>query len=384
MEVAMFGCWGDMLVGSTPMMQQVLSSIKQSTTNLIIAGDNYYADKRNKKRKIINTETIKTILLMLPDIPIDIITGNHEMDVSDLEKVVFDPIISNPTKCEIIKAEMEIIDELNATRTNKIDIRVQRENGLSETNVSIQPPIRMIGDDCYIFIDSSMFEYSNVEEMECYKDMFGMVGSPNDYRQRQLIVLADLLRRTSSLFEDNTRIFFVAHHPLLIFRYKPASDTKPESAPTNINLALINFLRTLILTNNLNTRPLHYLCADFHVYQHQRLNFETFILDVHIVGTGGADPDDFFDLTKHPIELLKAGSTSTQFTVNDGFVSLEIQDPPLIATCLESKKEFGYLKITKDIEFIYIEKRGGRKTRRKKRSNSRSLIFKKRRQTRKV
>ncbi len=124
--------------------------------------------------------------------------------------------------------------------------------------------------------------------------------------------------------------------------------------------------------NNLKDKALHYLCADFHVYQHQLIDFMEFKLDVHIVGTGGADKDDYFDPAKHSIELLKAGAPGVTF-ISDDTLSLKISNPPLIATCLNSKKEFGYLKITEyGLNFQSIETKGGRKTKRRRKRSTRT------------
>jgi hypothetical protein len=418
MNVAMFGCWGDTFVRSSDAiaMDVVLDLIKaDSPHHLIIAGDNYYAEKRkneaDKVTKIIHVDTIKQILGKLPDVPIDIITGNHEMDETDPDKIVyesFDPIkpFVPTTNCEIVKLEMMAIDELNQTRANPIHIRIDKRGGFSGVNDSIRPPVSIIGRDCYIFVDSSMYEYTPAQ-MSCYKKVFGDDLDTNTYPYVQ----SDMIRHYLSTIErdPSMRIFFVAHHPLLVFRYKPASSgkkSKKESAPTNINHHLISFLFKVIMENGLNQYKLHYLCADFHLYQHQTVILDGRIeIDVHIVGTGGADQDEFFDIRKesHTIELLQESEPNATFIV-DRELSLDttdhmtaqkdmngtiLTDPniPVKATCLSNDKSFGYLQITDKLLFKPVgmsAAEGGRKTKRRRKRKLRTLVFKKRRQSRNV
>jgi hypothetical protein len=398
-KVAMFGCWGDNFVRGSigTAMDDVLKTIvNDKQDHIIIAGDNYYAEKRRgmdeKVTKIIHIDAIDEIIKKLPDVPIDIITGNHEMDETDSKKIQYES--STPfqatTNCEIVKLELSSIDAVNKVRSNQINVRIKKMGGLSENTNSIQPPVSMIGNDCYLFIDSSMYEYSP-EEMGCYTHVYG------EWDLNQAEMIRELLQTVP--ITETSRIFFVAHHPLLVFRYKPASfgiKPKKESAPTNINHRLISFLHKVVMENSLNNHKLHYLCADFHLYQHQRVIIGgAFEIDVHIVGTGGADPDDYFDPTKHSIKLLQKSEPNATFTV-DGELSLDTTEDQhmdklgnisVMANCLTSIKQFGYLQITDVLEFKPVENRlaasnGGRKTKRKRKYNRKSLrplILKKRR-----
>jgi hypothetical protein len=309
---------------------------------------------------------------------------------------------------------MMAIDELNQSRANPIHIRIDKRGGFSGVNDSIRPPVSIIGEDCYIFVDSSMYEYTPAQ-MSCYKKVFGDDLDTNAYPYIQ----SDMIRHYLSTIErrPSMRIFFVAHHPLLVFRYKPASasgkKSKKESAPTNINHHLISFLFKVIIDNGLNEYKLHYLCADFHLYQHQTVILGGGIeIDVHIVGTGGADQDDFFDIRKesHTVELLRASEPDATFIV-DRELSLDttahmttqkdmngttLTDPNISvkATCLSNDKSFGYLQITDTLIFKPVgmpgASEGGRKTKRRRkrklktRRKLRTLVFKKRRQPRNV
>jgi hypothetical protein len=372
-EVAMFGCWGDEHNNGGIPMKRVLSTIQSTKIpHLIIAGDNYYVEKRERmidgamdKKKIFDVSIVRDIFKSLPDIDIDILNGNHETDPTDMYTDVDGELTIVPDKCNVLKTELQLIQELNDTRTHPIHLRM----------LTLKDSLcRIINDDCYLFIDSSMFEYRNEGEMTCYYEILGPGDNIISYRNLQLDYILSSLNELKS---DFNRVFLVAHHPICTFRYKPSSEfpkPKKESGETNVNIELIQFLHELITKGRLNDHPIHYLCADFHVYQHQTITLNGIPIDVHIVGTGGAEQDDFFTLDKD-INLLSKSLSKNVPTDPDANVMISngnfvITVPSLQFTAIqvpeENRKEYGYLSITDTIQFISVPLRGGKRTKKKK------------------
>jgi hypothetical protein len=237
----------------------------------------------------------------------------------------------------------------------------------------------VINDDCYVFIDSSMFEYKQDEEFKCYDEIFendrdGQPPKPY-YIEKQL---HEILTSYEHIPAYGGRVFFVAHHPMCIFR------SKKDRAETSVNADLIRFVSTLM--DRIHSTTYHYLCADFHLYQHQHVTIDGKAIDVHIVGTGGTDLDAAFksdmrmDWLQASLETLGTNQSGATVTTQDGTLTIDV--PTLGFTAItrdtDSIESYGYLDITSGLNFVsvHIPGSGGKRTKHKKRIQKRSLKYK--------
>ena len=374
-QVFMFGCWGDYNNREGRPMESVLRSIPTQHSHLILAGDNYYIQKIKDKvkkggakppTKMFDETMIRRILSRLPDIDIDIVAGNHEMDNISM--------LNNPDNCAVFKSELGIIHELNARRIHPILPRVSKVGSIP---LNPAPLCSVMNDDCYVFIDSSMFEYNQDEQFQCYDEIFendrGDIPPKPFYIEKQL---RDILTSYESVTYRG-RVFFVAHHPMCIFR------SKKDKAETNVNADLIRFVSRLM--DRIAGTTYHYLCADFHLYQHQHATIAGKDIDVHIVGTGGTELDAAFksdmnmDWLQSSLNTLEEEYQSGATVTNqDGTLTVDVPALGFTATTrdTDSIESYGYLDVT-TLRFVpvHIPGSGGKRTQRKKRIQKRSLKY---------
>ena len=94
-----FGCWNNLNKKSC--LESVMTTLNEYLHNnvvefLIVAGDNYYPHKDEQridgvkvKTKIIYTELLLRGFHLLPNIPIYMILGNHDLETTKKKKNLF-------------------------------------------------------------------------------------------------------------------------------------------------------------------------------------------------------------------------------------------------------------------------------------------------------
>ncbi len=286
-----FGCWNKGLCKeetSTDLfktitsMQTFLTETEPNATNkpdiLIVAGDNYYADKEKnkttgKKTKTINNEYLNSGFECLDTIPLPkyIIYGNHDVENSILP--------SNPTaSCPIVNLEKE---------------KQNKNTSFFDFNNDILP--HMIQKNTLIvMIDSTLYDIDAKdaeEKYDCYKQFY------DDQHQLQMTNIDDIIthQTTRALGLINKiktenhnpikNIIFIAHHPIFGVVLKKEK-LKNQYYPKLIELEML-FCNEFKTTANF-----FHFCADIHQFQHSVVTFENGIeIKQLIVGTGGAEKD---------------------------------------------------------------------------------------------
>jgi len=352
--VAMVGCWGNINTnyGGKPMMA-VMSEIgsRSDISCLQIAGDNYYVknmielkDGIEKVKHHLRVSEIENVMKALPtNMPVDMVLGNHEMEPKKI--IVKDKKVKDPDSlCLIAEQEIEVIDRVNATRDNKIVLHKLGDNS-----------VKYMHGDCYIYLDTTIL--IPTIKTDCYEKLFSK-------KNRNTIIKTQFDEICSHITTNKyKRTFFIGHHPPVTFRNKHEKGT----VETTINHLLIKFMTNIVLEKKLP--DVHYLCADFHIYQHIRMKSHGVDFNVHIVGTGGARLDNGLipgRIDNKLIALLEDSiHTFDGATVERKGDLVSIISKDLSFTLVKTLVTYGYLCIGDTIQFKRVLM-GGR-TRRKRR-----------------
>jgi hypothetical protein len=364
-----FGCWGDLhntIKDGPPWCALVIKAVAAAltpTSRLVIAGDNYYMKKlkppkdksppaetaakpKEIKRKIFDPAEIYALIELLGqvNVPTTVLYGNHEWDK-------FNDQDGAMNVCKVEHAELSAIAEKNETRSGA-------PIHLATTLVEYR------SGDLWVMLDTSMYEYAS-KDQECYPK------SIEDMRREQLDRVMREIPEAISLHSPK-RLFIVGHHPICIFRQKEAIIV------LDINATLARVVSTIM--DSIGGIPVCYLCADFHVYQHQELKINGKPLEMHIVGTGGAVLDEAYrpkgsDKVSNAGQMEMADVTfygkhaeplDVVFNTDGSFVAKSKTSEPFVieSRLIKSEDVYGYLNISDDvIDFVPV--RVGGRTRRK-------------------
>lgn len=348
----------------------VLNHLKQKHNDidfLVVAGDNYYPEK--KKEKIIKIEnnketkyTQKTKIFEINDFnkgfealksidkPTYLLLGNHDVDnITPKEKKEEDksekkekdkskkkeestPKKKEEADCRIIESEIEFVNVENS-KIKLFDYKTELiVEEMQETNTLC------------IMVDTSIF----IEKLDCYAPLLN--ESDKQWNKEQIIdkqkrMIQTVIHnhRSKNNKKPITNLCFFGHHPLLCLKSRDISSTI-ELEDTNMEWN--RFLFHVILENDLQKiQNKYYFCADLHHYQTGVItitNGETSIEIIqHIAGTGGAymDPEIIPDqitpdqITPHHERTISIQEEDSENVINSSY-KME-----------KSRKENGFLII---------------------------------------
>lgn len=291
----MFGCWNNLNekkgkdIGCLKNVMKKLNDyiIDSKIEHIVVAGDNYYPDKKEvdgAKKKIIYTEKLLEGFTLLPkDINIDMIFGNHDLETNQGTN---NNIYINNTEtleenlsCQITKYEMEAIKKegLNI-KLNLFDAKKINENTL------------------LILLDTSIYSVDAKNYLSCYNYFLETIHGQTFETLEDLINFQETFIKTilTETKETIDNIIIVGHHPLAGLKTKIKKDKSIVVQMNDIH-KMLSFVREMY--GIVGEKQFYYLCADYHSYQK---GFITLQLDdgkemkitQYIVGTGGTKLDD--------------------------------------------------------------------------------------------
>ena len=377
--LAFFGCWGDK-GNKTSQCNPVTNHIKDTDYSaVIIAGDNYYVDKRKvngDKYKYFNVEEVENIFNCLPiDKPIYMLTGNHEYDVLKKKKSIFNGKDFNDEnqfdECAVLKEELNQVGRRQLQPATQIYFDTIKFNNHMIKNGVL-----------FLFIDSTMYEYNPTDSLKCYDVLLGEDSSNLlELRQRQQEILHRVVQMTTDEYKS---IVMCAHHPLIIFRKKTKKE-KITREPIKFNKPLLDLVRVL----GTGTDKITYLCADFHVYQHCLITLPELIIDHHVVGTGGTELDELLTVDEiQTTEIPEQESPAQEPEIGEHIQALDTEKSMVLldginVQLLGGIVSDGLLEVTiddSDVECNFISlssPNGGRKSRRKRKRARRTRRYSK-------
>lgn len=287
------GCWNNIKFHTE--LYLVIDKIKKSSqitfnNELTILGDNYYAQKEKKEKKeetekegkkektekegkkeIVNiTDMDEGFNKISENIDFDkyIIMGNH--DVKKYEK----------EQCTILSKQYKYLG----------------------FNVVFPFSKRVVGKNIFLYIDTTVYDTGIYE---CYYDVI---------RKDQTTIATEqieLLEKTINEAEMNTHIFIYGHQPLIFYKIKN-DKTKPECIDE-----LLTVFHKKSSDIKLNKLTIHYICADYHVYEYGTIYINDILIKQHIYGTGGTELDTIYEeIPYHPMYLIKTEKSETKLNEN--------------------------------------------------------------------
>jgi hypothetical protein len=306
MKFIHFGCWNNGICsdtennGLTRVMKDI-SANKNGVDFVVVAGDNYYPEKikgpDGEKLKIFHEEKFKSGVSCLPDIKKYVLSGNHEFDTMVYNSNLV-PCISLIKQREAMPDLMHDIEHVYDTNSNTL--------------------IVMIDTTVYDFTDQNITE-------SCFEHLYDQ----SSFSSIANIVEYQTLSVKRLLLKYNIKNF------ILIGHYPIASIKKTKKVKIEFTTGLLDLYSSL--KSKLNGVNLIYLCADTHLYQTGRIEYDGLIIKQFIVGTGGAKLDDCSDML------------NAEYSHNNVKVKYEINE------CIRT---FGYLVVdlgdTIEFNFKYI------------------------------
>jgi hypothetical protein len=289
-----FGCWNNLNVNNGLGLNQVMETLnayvhEQPVEFIIVAGDNYYPDK--KQIKSINSKTgkqdkVKTKIIkptnlsngfnLLPTgIPINMILGNHDLE-TNLKNNLF--IENEPDKLVAEKDCFIIQSEVASTLNTNIDLVLFKSQRMNDT--------------LCLMIDTSLYTLDINDYLPCYNKFF-------ENTEQQFATKEELIEyQNAQIFKaitDNMvglkHIIISGHHPIIGVKMKEGESKVLNDIP-DFEPVLQQICK---ITNNM--LKYYYLCADLHLYQKGKIEFVTddgnaMEINQYIVGTGGTELDD--------------------------------------------------------------------------------------------
>jgi hypothetical protein len=343
-----FGCWNNLNMVSKENLTNteiVLKKLNETVTDvsfIVIAGDNYYPEKRigenKKKEKIIHQDKlIKGFNLLPKEIEINMILGNHDLETALEKGGLFVKTNDNnlteeyKDKCFILKTEQK--------QQNK-DLKIVLHGTKTILNKTL-----------LIMIDTSMYVNDSDDYLPCYQQFHKSNSSDGNAIPNIEKLRKDqedfILGSIKSAPETITDIIIIGHHPIIGLKMKEAKEPKEPKElkekktkelkekktkePKEKKLTVLNdmpaFTHILkkIYRENINY---HYLCADLHLYQKGIVEFNIddrkMKVNQYIVGTGGTELDEDIPITN----VIHSRDDGVNYTVS------------------ECKKTFGFLECT--------------------------------------
>ena len=220
-----FGCWnkGHCDMSKTvnqSSLTQVMKKLNEFSTNeltkpdfILVAGDNYYPEKRNDKQmgkiKKLYIENLESGFDCLPkNIESNVILGNH-----DLENGVYlesDNVSNKPNDCNIIDSEINFSE-----RNSNIKLKLFNSKTISN------------GKTLILMVDSTIYDNESNDFLECYKKILKKTIEIDDVSLNSLTI-NDIKNLQKVFVEseidkniDNVKnVIIVAHHPITCYKYK--------------------------------------------------------------------------------------------------------------------------------------------------------------------
>jgi hypothetical protein len=335
------------------LLRNTVSRIPDNETKLlIVAGDNYYPDKRvigDKKVAYITDSDLMSGFECLPDIPTKVLLGNHDLETNkrgkDKLRITNDEHIEND--CHILKSEKRA---------------VSNKGPLFDFNIFFY---KIVGKVLIIGIDSSMYDCEDVENMlQCYRHMNEHEESirwetkEDLFRWQTHKVIAAL--HNLEEYPEISKILVVAHHPITALKKKKRELKTIKYYDEYVKLLDIvhihSFQREIVL-----------LCGDQHLFQKGQVKIENIEKHYHftikqiISGTGGTELDPN-PLINHSIEnfpIIESSECNDSECIS-GFVSqytisYELSKPDFIlAKRTHSQHGFLHCKISDNELSIYF------------------------------
>jgi len=269
-----FGCWNQNLQATS----DIINNINNENLSQfgVVCGDNVYPTKTNDV-KISQLSDIQNGFNVLNIFNGDIYLGlgNHEVDSTEPCRALFDEK-ENTGKKLFMPNNYYSIDVVYQTTNELLSKIIMIDTNVFESNT------------CYgtydVIAETNMLEWLNNELLSC----------------------------------ENITPIITGHYPLFFFKYNKDTSTHDFQ---------FNYTTEKLFDILLNyKKPVFYLCADIHNYQH----IITSNITQHIVGTGGAQQD-------------KICEVDNVFTLPFSYV--DKQQPFIVVKC---QQKYGHLLI--DIE----------------------------------
>lgn len=350
-----FGCWNNLnkkgkLLEVMNLLNEYIMT-KNDVKFIIVAGDNYYPDKKkvdnDKKKKIIFTDKLIQGFNILPKtIEIDMILGNHDLENDKFNEELF--VNENGT-------------EYSENGTCKITQLEKDSAGENENINLILFKKRLINDTLILLIDTSL--YSSDEEvtdyLKCYELFLGNeIESIESLRNYQNEFIYNSIRENRNI----KNLIMVGHHPITGFKMKKNKNKLMNDIPN-----FYNVLRDIYKLNDAENINYYYLCADYHSYQSGdvvlRMNDGSGEMKIrqYICGTGGTELDDNLDYNDSKLNGINLVDQTDDFALNyqmienicdNGFLDCEINGDEIKFTFIRltnvgGRKKIKMMKTTK-------------------------------------
>jgi hypothetical protein len=321
-----FGCWNqgfcdkdDEENNQTPIsivMRQLDKTLKAAQPKhkhdfIIIAGDNYYPNKPEKKDKTEKKDSenpgkmeksekkdktvkkekkegktviqanLKSGFNCLPSgIEINIILGNHDLETSNGDKKIFienADVTEEEGNCTIMQMEQAIVSKRNETG-NRFSLDLYKHKWLGDNTL-------------VLMIDTSMYDTKDAESfLPCYNVKTGKTyENITELHLEQQEFVYRMITEYKSRIKN---VIVIGHHPISAYKYKNEQINVIKSFPGLIDLFL-SIKEKLVDKESINY---YYLCADLHLYQVGTIKVgDIMTIKQYIVGTGGTklDPSPF-------------------------------------------------------------------------------------------
>lgn len=320
-----FGCWnnGNCNIsepqnGLSHVMKKIKEFTKEKKINFaVIAGDNYYAAKEEKKDKS-KEEKEKKIKLFnkanfdsgveclknsLPGIKKYVLLGNHEFD-----KLTY--ISEDEEKCNLMRLQQKTFK----TEDNFIFFKDVMTEKSEKTLI--------------IMIDTTLYEYKNDIKKKYCDEVFPIITNrtyENLIRHQEDVINGILIGN-----KDKKNIIIIGHHP--IFTLKGKED--------KTKLEVLEGLAELFqnISSKLTGKNIYYLCADNHLQQEGIITINDDLkINQYVSGTGGAE----LDKCNKPTETNKFEVGNVSYDVKmcnsrNGFYYIDEKGDDLIFEFIEA------------------------------------------------
>lgn len=291
-----FGCWNKGLCtaleeanSNTPTtnLTRVMRQLRKNVSNqsnkkvdfVVIAGDNYYPDKKKINGKKVKTIVLKDLLSGFNCLPDNLFTflllGNH-----DIENIKNQPIFQlNKSECFIYQFQKWYSE--NVKRNLILVAKDVVSNQMHNTQI--------------ILIDSNLYDPNITKNIDCYKIIRNNANqsnaSANTFFQN---LLTKQTEQVANIINNTTaeNIIIIGHHPIVSLKMKKKSNGTAKEDP----FYLLNMLELFTTPN----KKYFYLCADTHLYQKGTITFSLspnasspeITIEQYVCGTGGANKNN--------------------------------------------------------------------------------------------
>ena len=333
MKFIHFGCWNEGYCnkinttenGISATMDLLNKTVDSEKYDFIsIAGDNYYATEVEEPvvHKVFDERNFISGFNCLPkDILKVVIFGNHEIE----KKVEFDGSV---VLCGSLIKQVELSHNVPNLEIFNDIIYKYNDNTLIifiDTTIYTMGE-EMINETCYKTLNINngskllpykVFRDSTIDESQSINKLV-------DYMNNKILeIINNFIIKEGSSFKN---LIIIGHEPIYGLKLKIDKKTLDRKHKISILTKFISFITDKLIpilqTNNIKT---YYLCADIHIYQYGIITFTNtnYIIEQHIVGTGGAHQDIISDkLENNYLDTLKY--KIIEQSQNFGFITVNI------------------------------------------------------------